>query len=53
MEFLESIIQQAQNIYRNTVMSFHLDTKQFTEGDRFNLALLNADEKLTYEELIA
>lgn len=32
--------------------SFRYNTKNFREGDRFNLALLNATEKLTYEELI-
>lgn len=33
--------------------SFRYNTKEFKEGDRFNLALLNADKHLTYEELIA
>jgi len=33
--------------------SFRYNTKNFKEGDRFNLALLNADERLSYEELIA
>lgn len=33
--------------------SFRYNTKQFTEGDRFNLALLNANDRLSYEELIA
>jgi len=33
--------------------AFRYNTKNHTEGDRFNLALLNATDRLTYEELIA
>lgn len=33
--------------------AFRYNTKNYKEGDRFNLALLTATERLTYEELIA
>jgi len=32
--------------------AFRYNTKNYKEGDRFNLALLTATERLTYEELI-
>nr|WP_320442778.1 IS1595 family transposase [Chryseobacterium oranimense] len=33
--------------------AFRYNTKNYTEGDRFNLALLTATERITYQELIA
>ena len=33
--------------------AFRYNTRNHKEGDRFNLALLGADERLMYEELIA